>query len=202
MQTVGDRVIVKFDLKESSTYDLGSLELVRPSIWEHEEGVSDNKMENKVNKLLVNPQIATAVATNSKYKVAKGDKLFLHFMAWEWGQDEPIKIDNQDCHVINGTYILFKFDGDKIILSDDTFLGEVIKESNMTLSGLIISVEEKRKAATVVITHIPMNVKKEYSDILIGDTVKTIDDHQYVFTFNKKEYVKLTSEEIMGVLID
>lgn len=203
MISVGNKVVVQFDLNHNKVFNIGGgIDLIKSDIWQYESGVSDDKMEAKVNKSLTNPQIATVIASSRNYKVAKGEQVFLHFMAWEWAQDESFILDGKECHVIDGKYIMFKFNDNGVILADDTFLGTVIKDSNMTLSGIIISIEEKRRAATIVITHIPDKTKERFVEIKVGNTVKTIDDHQYVFNFKGKEYVKLESEEIMGILID
>lgn len=201
MNTIGDRVIVKFDLNHNKVFDIGGIEIIKPDIWEYEQGESDDKMEGKVNKLLVNPQIATVMLTNSKHKVSKGDKVFLHYMAYEHAEDNPISLGDEECHMINGMFILFKIlEEGQIQLMDDIFLGEVILENRLSLSGIHINVFNKRKSATIKITHVPDLCEKTHRFLKPGHIVKTIDDYQYPLTFNNKEYIKLTTEEIVGII--
>ena len=200
MEAIGSRVFVKFDESHNKVFNVGGIELIKPDVWTYKAGESDDKMEGKVNKLLINPQIAEVVATNPKHKIAKGDKVFVHYMAYEWKDENAINLNGIDCTAIDANQVIFKIIDNEIELVDDVFLGELIYEDKMTTSGLIINVDNVRKAATIKITNKPKNVKRGYEMIKEGMTVTTIDDHQYIINFNKKDYVVVKSHEIVGII--
>jgi co-chaperonin GroES (HSP10) len=203
MKAVGNRLFVDYDMTHNKVFKINGLELLRPDIYLFKDGESDNKMEAKVNKLDLNPQIATVELDNPKFNLFKGDKVFLHYMAYEWlDMNEYQLIDDKKLYCIDAKNVFFKILEDKLELKEDLFLGEVILENKLTLSGIHINVENKRKISLIKITHVPSKCIKGYDCIKVGSTVKTIDDNQYIINYNQKKYVVLRSEEIVGILTD
>lgn len=198
MESLGNKLFVKF--KSIHDLEYKSLKLYNPNIWEMDLEEGDLKMDGKVNKLLVNPQIATVMVTSPKFRVSKGERVFLHYMAYEWGEEDIVHINGEDCNVVDGNHIIFKIKEDDIELVPDTFLGELIEEDQKTESGIIISATPIRKAATINITHVPSERVREVEEIKVGDIVNTVDDHQYVINFNDRKYVVAKSHEIVGLL--
>lgn len=202
MKAVGDRLFVDYDMTHNKVFNIGSINLVRPDMYIFKDGESDNKMEGRVNKLELNPQVATVELTNEKHNLFKGDKVFLHYLAYEWlDPNDYTEIDGKKLYSIDARDIFFKIKEDnEIELKDDLFLGEVILEDTITVSGIYINVENKRKEALVTITHIPSARKEEVKHIKVGDVVKSIDDYQYILNFNNKKYVLLKSDEIVAII--
>lgn len=199
MESVGNKVIVRFDESHNKVFKIGDVEIMKPDIWQYNAGESDDRMEGKVNKLLINPQVAEVVINNKKNKLAKGDKVFVHYMAYEWKDDNAIDIKGVKCAMIDGGQVFFKIVEGELITQPDIFLGELIHEDKMTMSGIIISVSNVRRASTIKITHKPKEVKKETNMIEVGMTVNTVDDNQYIVNYNGKDYVVLKSNEIAGI---
>lgn len=200
MESIGSRVLVRFNESHNKVFKIGNIELIKPDIWQYNSGESDDKMDGKVNKLLVNPQIAEVVATNQKHKLSKGDMVFVHYMAYEWKDENSVNMNGVECTMIDGLQVFFKIVDDKIVMQPDMFLGEVIHEEKMTMSGIIISVDSVRKSATIKITNKPKSVKREWDSIDVGMIVNTVDDFQYPITYNGNNYVVLKSNEIAGIL--
>ena len=201
MKAVGDRLFVDYDMTHNKVFKINGLDLLRPDIYLFKDGESDNKMEAKVNKLDLNPQIATVEIDNPKFNLFKGDKVFLHYMAYEWLDiNEYELIDNKKLYCIDAKNVFFKIFEDRLELKEDLFLGEVILENKLTLSGIHINIENKRKESLIKITHIPKECGKEYKQINVDTIVKTIDDNQYIINYDNKKYVVLKSSEIVGIL--
>ena len=201
MKAVGDRLFVDYDMTHNKVFNFNGVEIARSDIYLFKDGESDNKMEAKVNKLELNPQIATVELNNLKYNLFKGDKVFLHYMAYEWlNIDDFQLIEGKKLYSIDARNIFFKIIGNNIELIDDLFLGEVIIENKLTLSGIHVNIENKRKESLVKITHIPKECDNEYKQINVDTIVKTIDDNQYIINYDNKKYVVLKSSEIVGIL--
>jgi len=91
-------------------------------------------------------------------------------------------------------------------MAEKVFLGErVIEEDEVTPSGIIFNWNHDRpKPMQVKLTHVYGNQSKkslfEYGEIQPGQTVFTIDDYQYVFTYKNKKHVMLREHEIVAIM--
>lgn len=196
MRTINTSVFVKFDLDHNKVWTFGEHKIYRPDHWVDGE---EEKAEGNVNHLDTNPQVADVLADCDNYEVQKGDKVFLHYMAFEWA--EEMEIEGQKGHIIQGDYILMKIKGENFEMIGDTYLGQQEFTKEMVLDwGLILNVEKRPVASTIVLTHLPIEPKAERKELKAGDTVISIDDNQYIFDYGGKKYVKLTGDEIVGVI--
>lgn len=196
MEFVGDRIAVKFNLKEKTQHTFGNgLTIEIATDWEHAEG---NEAHNKlvaqnVNRIDVNPQTAEVVIAGENPFFAVGDKIFTHYMAYE--DMEVIEIDGEEISIIDTELIIFKVIDGKKILPDGFYLGDQIMEKEVRLdSGLFINVVEKKKSLTIKITDVP----EKASHIKVNDIIQSIDDYNYPFEFEGKKYIFIKDEEIVA----
>lgn len=197
MNCPNNNIFVKYDLTHNKEFDLGNgVKLIRPDAWHvNDNSLEDTtKTESNVNKLEVHPQIATVVHGNRKFPYHKGDKVFLHYMAFEWA--EEFNIDGEPCTLVDADYVLFVIKDEEFVMPSDYYLGEqVYKEGEKTASGIYLTSQAEVKVAMEIkITHKPANC--DFVDI--GETVLTVDDKQYVLKINNKEYVWLKKSEIVA----
>jgi len=199
MELIGQKLGVKFHIKDKKEYDLGNgIILIRPDAWEHSEGTKEqSKLVNEnVNKIEVNPQLATVTIAGENPFFKVGDEIFTHYMAYEI--QEEIDLDGETT-IIDEEYVIFKIENGNIILPDGYYLGEQIMETEITSStGLILNVLEKKKNLTVKITHIP----SKRSHIALNDVIQSIDNFNYPFEYEGSSYVFLKEEEIVAKLIN
>lgn len=206
MNTVNNHAFVEFSKTHNKEFTIGGVTLIRPDFWHTED--NQEKYEANVNKLETNPQVATVLISSPTLKIAKGEKVFLHYMAREWAED--MVIDGMEGSMIQGDYILFKILPDNSFeMRENTFLGErIFTGEQQSASGIIFDLGHRAVASTIKITHVPKELTKEYGSekreykemrwVKKGDTVVTVDDKQYIFEHEGKSYVKLTVDEITG----
>lgn len=198
-ELVGDKLAVRFSVTHNQGYDLGNgIILERADAWEHSEGTAEqNKLvTNNVNKIDVNPQICEVVVSNENSFFNVGDKIFTHYMAYEVA--DPIEIDGEELAIIENDFAIFKIENGKKVLPNGYYLGEQIMETEIKLeSGLFLNVIEKKKALTIKITDVP----EKASDILVNDVIQSIDDFNYQFPYEGKNYVFIKEEEIVAKLV-
>ena len=199
MELIGQKLGVKFHVKDKKEYDLGNgIILIRPDAWEHSEGTKEqNKLVNEnVNKIEVNPQRATVTIAGKNPFFKVGDEIFTHYMSYEI--QEEVDLDGETA-IIDEEYVIFKIENGNIILPDGYYLGEQIMETEINSStGLILNVVEKKKNLTVKITHI----SGKLSHIDLNDVIQSIDNFNYQFEYEGKSYVFLKEEEIVAKLIN
>lgn len=196
MKTINTSVFVRFDFDHNKVFQFGDVKLVRPDHWT-ENG--EEKAEGNVNHLETNPQVADVLADCENYEVKKGDKVFLHYMAFEWA--EEMEFGGQKGHIIQGDYILMKIAGEDFEMIGDTYIGQQQFSKETVLDwGLIMNVEKRPIASKIELTHLPKEPKAERQELKAGDTVITVDDNQYIFDYGGRQYVKLTGDEIVGVI--
>lgn len=198
METVGNKLGVIFDEKHNFEFEVGGIKLIKPKEWEHSEGSEEQGrlVTENVNRIDVNPQLATVVIShdNSFFKV--GDKIFTHYMAYELM--EYAEIESQEISIIDEDLVIFKIEDNQISLPERHYLGKQIMETELKFdSGLILNVIEKKKALNVQITNLPEKV----SYIELKDVILTIDDFNYQFEYKGEKYVFLKEEEIVAKLI-
>lgn len=207
MNSLNTKIGVTFDETHKKTYDLGGIQIQRATSWiaREDDGETGTKKETNVNHLETNPQIAFVTLENPNFpQYKKGDKLFLHYLAYEWS-DEPVNIDGELFDMVEANNILFKIEGDNFIMCSKSYLGEsVIDEAPKTLSGIFLtSAEDQKNPLKVKILHTPNEYHKTTDRLLdvakIGDTVITIDSHNYELEYNSKTYVFLKEDEIVAI---
>lgn len=197
MEVIGKNLAVIFDERHNFEFEVGGITLIKPKQWEHSAGTEDQGrlVTENVNKIDVNPQIATVIATNPNSFFKVGDKIFTHYMAYELKEDT--QLDDIEISIIDEEFAIFKIENNEIVLPNGYYLGEQIMETELKSDyGLILNVVEKKKALTVQITHLP----KEKSQIELNDVIQSIDDFNYQFDFNGKKYTFLKEEEIVAKL--
>lgn len=208
MKAIRNKIGVVFDDSHLKTYDLGNgIKLERAESWRGKEGDEESitKVESNVNHLETNPQIGLVVMENDNYSYKTGDKVFMHYLAYE-EFEEKIEVDGADCYLIDEGHILFTFNPDGgYNMNSDNHLGEVIiEEPPKTTSGIYLtSQEEVKNDLRIKITHTPMEVENEYGVLSkniceVGDVVVPIDKSNYPLTVDGKEYVMLRNDEIVG----
>ena len=199
-ETIGEKLVVLFNGDHNTFINIGGgILLERPDAWEHKEGTeTENKQINhNVNKIEVNPQFAKIIVSGRNDFFKQGDIVFTHYMAHETA--DFFELDEiGEVAIIDEDTVMFKIVDGKYIMPNGYYLGEQIMENTIeTPSGLIFDIVEKKKALTVKITHVPNNS----SYIALNDVIKTIDDYNYQFPFEGKQYVFLKEEEIVAKMI-
>lgn len=193
MKMIGNQIIVAFETDHNKNIGTGiaGKSLLRADLWlntEAEESDAPSRFDENVNYLETSPQICVVVHPSLNHAYKPGDKLFVHYMAWEWR--EPAN----GSHVIDTDYILFQIRADgSFIPAKDTYLGEPIYTKDEEESGFIIA-GTKKDSLRVRLTHLPEN------NVLFntGDVVFSIDKNNYEFDYWGKRYVKLTRTEIVS----
>jgi hypothetical protein len=175
---------------------MNGLPIIRAEKWlntEAEEADAPSRFDENENYLETNPQICVVRHESAQHDYKPGDKLFLHYMAWEWTELTEYG------HVVDTDHIMFKINEDDTFeLIDDLYLGEAIySDEEVTTSGIIL-LEGKKDNLRIRITHLPPN----NTSLNIGDIVISIDKNNYEFDYWSKKYIKIMSDEIVGVITD
>ncbi len=194
MKPLNGRFIGQFDESHQRVIKIGNVELVRAEMWEAKQGDKDKHttFEENFNYLETKPQIAVVTHSNADYPFLPGDKVFLHYMAYETAKyaDEATK----EAFIL-GEYVFFTFMPDGTWkMAENYYLGKLIYEKEQkTKSGIIINWNDRPVANQIEITH-----AWEGGDYKPGETVLTIDNYQYVFKHEGQEYVMLRDREIVA----
>lgn len=202
MRVIGNHILVVFE--KNNVFRSGELELEKPvGVYEFDEAHQERRFmtDGNINRLEVNPQIATIVASSEKFNLKKGDKVLMHYMAWEWCKEEkPLDIEGQDVYRTEGEYVLGYIRNDQYFPVDNTYFGKrVYLEAPKTASGIFLSPYDKiNQASHIQITHLPEITLRDYKFLTKGQIAITVDDKQYPFMIGEEEYIKLTAEEIVG----
>lgn len=205
MKCLNNLIKVKFD--RSDVIKLGDLELIRPAVWEEKDKEGNIKYgEDGTQKMGFNtdlretkPQLCTVVVANDNYPYKVGDRLFLHYMAYECAQDGDAATN--EAYVFS-EYVFFTIlPSGELQTADNTYLGEaVIYGEEVTTSGIVSSLGRK-DSMKVNITHIPSNVPKWSGEpVNVGDLVVSIDRYNYEFEYGGKKMVRLLRNEIAVIL--
>lgn len=178
---------------------LNGLDLIRADMWLNKEAEEDENSTSRFNEnenyLETNPQICTVLHANAKLKYKPGDRLFVHYMAWEWSERTEYG------SVIDTNYIFFQImDDGSFETVNDLYLGEPIY-SNEEIQGGIILLGGKKDNLRVKITHVPI-MENSRPVCAVGDTVVSIDKNNYEFDYWGTKYIKLTKDEIVGVYVN
>lgn len=208
MRAIGNKIGVVFDEDHLKTYDLGNgIKLERAEAWRAREGDEQTitKMETNVNHLETNPQIGYVAMSNDKYDYKVGDRLFLHYLAYE-EFDEKIEIDGNDCYLIDETFVLFSFKNGTYEMRPNAYLGRVvIEEPPKTASGIYLTPQEAVKNdLRITITHVPVEKDNDHGVLIenlckVGDEVIPMDRYNYPVKVDGEEYVLLNDTEIVGI---
>lgn len=192
MKLLNKNIIVRFITEHNKAIGTGinGEPIIRADLWlntEAELADEPSRFDENLNYLETNPQICVVVVPNAYADFKAGDKLFVHYLAWEWKELADYG------YVIETDYVFFK------ILPDDTFemvkdnyLGTPIHHKDEEIGGFIIASTTKDNLQ-VDITHVPAE-----SLLSIGDRVISIDKNNYEFDYWGKRYIKLTKEEIVS----
>jgi hypothetical protein len=195
MNMLGNNIIVIFDDSHNKVIGKGAdnKPLLRADLWlntEAEESDAPSRFDENENYLETHPQICTVVHPSANHDYKVGDKLFVHYMAWEWREYAEIG------HIIETDYILFQIlpDG-TFIPAKDTYLGEPIHIKDEVEAGFVIA-GTKKDSLRVKLTHLAPN----NSLFEVGDVVVSIDKNNYEFDYWGKRYIKLTRLEMVSKL--
>jgi co-chaperonin GroES (HSP10) len=201
---------IRVRFEDNTRIKIGELELIRPEIWDErgENGelkYDDNgvvKSAYNTNGLETKPQICEVLIANPNYPFAVGDRLFVHYMAWETAMDGEIATNEG---YILSDYVFFVI-GSGVSdwkLVPNMYIGEpVIIGEEISQSGIVYGLGRK-DTLRVKITHVPHQQPKWGSHpVQIGDTVLSIDTYNYEFEFEGKKYIKLTGDEIACIVED
>lgn len=197
MRLLGNKAIVEYDRSHGKILakGIGGTEIVRAEKWlNHDAEENENttsRFDENTNYLETNPQIAIIKHPNINLDYVAGDKIFLHYMAWEWAEL------TEHGHLIDTDFILFQIlPHGTFKLPDNLYLGEAVySEEEITPSGIIM-LEGKKDNLKVKLTHLAQN----NTDLKVGDIVLSVDKNNYEFDYWGKKYVKLMSDEIVGVI--
>jgi len=193
--------MVKFDADHNKVVGKGlnGMEIIRPDKWLNEvpDAQGNSKFQENTNYLETHPQICTVLMANPAYPYSVGDKIFVHYMAWETAKNGDI-VTNEA--FIFAEYVFFKIlpDGtylmaDNVYIGEQQYTDEVITPSGIFLQGGNVEVSR------IKIIHKPNN---DNGSIAVGDTVISIDRHDYNFTISGRKFVKLTQKEIVAKIIN
>lgn len=203
MKSQNKYLYVKFDPSHNKVFNVGGLELIRPDDWLHADEYGKQTFAENTNYLETKPQICTVLASNDNYPYQVGDVLFTHYMSWETAQNGDISTNEA---FIIADYVFFTIlpDG-SYKMADGVYIGEQVYTSDtITEHGVIAELGGKKEALRVKITHIPDKLPKWHTEhpVKVGDIAISVDKYNYEFTIYPKRYIKLTEQEIAGVLID
>lgn len=193
MKLLNKNLIVNFvnDHNKAIGIGINGEPIVRADMWlntEAEVADAPSRFDENVNYLETNPQICVVLTENAYYPFKTGEKLFVHYLAWDWKEREG------EGYVIEADYVFFK------ILEDGTFemikdhyLGTPVIRKDEEVGGFVIASENK-DSLQVDITHVPSD-----GSVQIGDRVIATDKYNYEFDYWGKRYIKLVKEEIVAL---
>ena len=183
MNCINNYLYVTFDENHRFLRTLdGGMEVIVPEMWEYTDdwGQKNGRMDGNLNGLEANPQIAYVLAGNNNFN--PGDKVFLHFLAWE--NALKLDLDNYSGCFIRESDVFF-VDNGEILMCKDTYLGiRVMRE----IFGM-----EAKSECYIELTDV---CDGRYGK---GDVIVTIDDAQYPVQYRDKEYIKVMKNEIVGI---
>lgn len=203
---INNKIGVRFDSLHNRVLATGlnGLPILRVDKWTNEatKDEATSKLEENIDYKETHSQICVVTVENDKYPYRIGDKLFVHYMAWETADGGDIVTHNA---VIIVDYVFFTILPDNSLkMAKDTYIGEpIFTDEEITPSGIFLQAG-KKEALKVKILHVPEPYVNEYGHLIenvasIGDTVISIDQYNYEFNYNGKRYVRLTSKEIIGI---
>lgn len=193
MKMLADKILVIYETDHNKVVGTGiaGKPLLRADLWlntEAEESDAPSRFDENENYLETNPQICVVSHPSANHEYKAGDRLFVHYMAWEWREL------TEDGYVIDTDYILFQIMPDGTFkTAKDTYLGEAIYAENEEVAGFVIA-GSKKDNLRVRLTHLPENNKL----FGIGDVVISIDKNNYEINYWGKKYVKLTCLEMVS----
>lgn len=209
MKCNGRYIGVVFDESHLKSYDLGNgIKLERAESWRarEDDGETNTKLVTNVNHLEVNPQIGWVAITNSEYNFEIGDKIFMHYLAYEMFEDRIVDSEDREVYFVDATYVFFKIK-DELEMMPNTYLGiPHIEPPPQTASGIFLtSQREVKDELRVTITHEPQSAPNRFGIVIprnadVGDVVLPMDRSNYYIKLDDKEYVVLKEHEIIGKL--
>jgi hypothetical protein len=199
MNCINKYLSVKFDKDHNKIVGTGlnGLPIIRPDAWLHKDAANDHEkttVEENVDYKETHPQICIVTAENPNYPYRVGDRLFVHYMAYETAAHGDIVTYEA---IIIADYVFFKINLDGTWdLADDTYIGEpVINDEWVSPSGILVEMGKKDNLR-VNITHVYKGASRR---VKVGDIAISIDKYNYEFKYENKKYVKLSSHEIAGI---
>lgn len=191
-------IAVRYDVKHNREVNVGGVDIILQHEWTHkvaEDFTEQTKVAENTNYLESKPQICEVIIANPNYPYRVGDKLFVHYMAFESAEYGDI-VTNEA--LIIADYVFFTIlPNGEFKMSDGIYLGkQVYTEEQVSPSGIIFDLGQKKESLKVKITHIPKPGR-----VNVGDTVLSIDPYNYEFNYHPDRYIKLTEQEIAGVLV-
>lgn len=203
---IHNRLAVRFDKDHNRILGKGlnGAPIVRVDKWTNEATKNEetSKLEENVDYKETHPQICVVTASNEKYPYKVGDKLFVHYMAYETAElGDLVTYDA----MINADMVFFTIlpDG-SWKMAKDVYIGEaVVFGEEIRPSGIIASLGKKDQLR-VNITHVPEPIENIHgvtiwNCIEVGEIAISIDKYNYEFAYDGKRYIKLTSKEIAGI---
>jgi co-chaperonin GroES (HSP10) len=196
MNCINGQLVVQFDTSHNKVVGKGfnGIDIIRPDMWlySHGDAETHTKFDENHNKLETDPQICTVIHANSKYPYKVGDRLFVHYMAYETAEK------HDDGYWIDAYFVFFTIEQDgKIKPVKDLYLAEPVFEQEKVTDGGIIIQGGKKDNLRLKIVVVPENNVFD-----VGDTVLSIDKNNYTIKYQDKEYVKIMEHEIVGKILD
>lgn len=211
MKCINRNIGIVFDESHLKTYNLGNgITLERAEAWKvrDDDGETNSKIATNVNHLEVNPQIGWVAITNDKYPFQIGDKVFMHYLAFEMFEDKIVDEEDREVYFVDAGYIFFTIK-EELEMCPKVYLGIVdIDEPPKTDSGIYLtSLEEVKNEMSITITHAPEIVPNDFGIVIprvaeVGDKVVPMDRSNYNIKLDDKDYVVLKEHEIIGICQD
>jgi len=196
MNCINDHIYITFDQDDRFKKILpGGAEIIMPKVWDYVDdyGQKNGKWDTNLNGLEANPQVGYVLVENPAYRFKSGDKIFMHFLAYEnrW----RVSIGDYDGYAISANDIFFTDNG-TIEMVDGVYLGKQLYDDiPQTPSGLYIGHVERKKECYIELTHVPLR-----SPYKPGNIIFTVDGAQYPVRYNGMELIKVLENEIVGVV--
>lgn len=193
---------VRFDANHNKIIGKGidGQGIIRADEWLHKDDDGKQTFQENMNYLETKPQICEVLAANDRYPYKVGDKLFVHYMAWETAQCGDL-ITNEA--VIIADYVFFTILSDgKMKMAENNYLGkQLYTDDIITKSGIFLQ-GGRPKSLQIRITNMPLNLPKWHikHPVNIGDTVISCDGYNYEFKYEGEKYIRLKDTEIAGVI--
>lgn len=204
MRCVNNFLGVKFDPTHNKVVGKGinGLDIIRPDEWLHKDDEGKQTFQENTNYLETKPQICTVIVANDNYPYQVGDKLFVHYMAWETAKCGDIVTHEA---FIVADYVFFTIlPNGELKMAKENYIGkQLYTEDIVTKSGIFLQ-GGRPKSLQIRITNIPQEPPKWYGrhPVVKDDIAISCDGYNYEFKYDGQKYIRLKWSEIAGIMVD